>query len=149
MGGFRTVFGGFVAIFAGILAVVTGLVSPSFVGVPSSHYLLGYYFTRWTEVIGYMSTYSLFAYCWLAGIIIWIISSILLTIGAIIGFWKGGYSVLIGAILFLTFDIFVNVMAIYNGLPVYASGGIVHSISVVIFIAGLFGGILQASAARD
>ncbi|MHA1252740.1 MAG: hypothetical protein ACTSRP_22325, partial [Candidatus Helarchaeota archaeon] len=111
MGGFRTVFGGLTALFAGVIAIVVGLVSPSYAGVPNEHLLLGYIFARWNEATAAMSTNQLFGIMWIVSNIVWIICAILLTIGAIVGFWKGGYSALIGAILFLVFDILLNVIA--------------------------------------
>ncbi|MHA1269806.1 MAG: hypothetical protein ACTSPY_08490 [Candidatus Helarchaeota archaeon] len=148
MGGFRTVFGGFVCIGAGILAIVVGLLSPAALSLPSEHFLAGYFFARWSEALTYTSTQPLFGWVWLVGIIIWIISAILLTLGGFIGFWKGGYGPLIGALLFFIFDIVVNLTAASVGITPYALGGIVHSVSILVLISGLFGGILQASASQ-
>lgn len=151
MGGFRTFFGGICGIGAGVYALLVGLLSPSVFGItlPSDNYLIGFIFYRWPEAIAYLSTYSTFAFVWIMGLLAWIVGTALLTIGSFVGFWKGGYSPLIGSILFILFDVVVNLLAGVSGLTASALGGFIHFEVIIIFIIGLFGGILQASASKD
>jgi len=146
MGGFRTVVGGFSAIFAGILALILGLLSPSVLGVSSEHYLAGFLYDRWVEISNYIQTVPVFGWVWFIAVIIWDISVMLLIFGGFIGFWRGGYSALIGTLLYVIFDVIVNTVALLNGLGTYAIGNVIHLNALVVLIFGLFGGILQASA---
>ncbi|MBD3226673.1 MAG: hypothetical protein GF329_00660 [Candidatus Lokiarchaeota archaeon] len=144
MGGFRTVFGGFLVIGAGLLATIVGFIPPAALGLPNDNWMFGFFLYRWNEALtALFSGNATFGTVWLITLIIFVLSSLLMTIGGLVGFWKGGYAGLIGAILFFTFSLITNVVAImFIGSDVYY----VHLVTVIILIVGGLGGILQASA---
>jgi hypothetical protein len=149
MGGFRTVFGGLLGIGAGVLALIMGIISPAALGISSGNYFLGFIFIRWGDALAYITTIPTFGFVWIMGLLAWIIGTALLIIGSIVGFSRGGYSPLIGSLLFILFDIIVNLMAGVSSLPVGAIGGFVDWMVIIIFVVGFFGGIFQASASKD
>ncbi|MDD1776786.1 MAG: hypothetical protein LUQ65_01350 [Candidatus Helarchaeota archaeon] len=149
MGGFRTVFGGFLCIIAGLIAFVFGLYTPSALGLPTNNWLCGFLIHRWTDAIAMTATDPTFGYLWLLGLIMWTLSTFLLIIGGFVGFWRGGGAGLAGAILFFIFELIVNIAA--TNITAYGSdafAGLFHLIALAIFLIGLIGGILQASAER-
>lgn len=149
MGGFRTVFGGILCIIAGLIALVFGLYSPSALGLPANNWLSGFLIHRWGDAIAMTSTNPTFGYVWLFGLFIWTLSTILLIIGGFVGFWRGGGAGLAGAILFFLFELIVNITATSTtSYGTDAIGGLFHLIALAIFLVGLIGGILQASAER-
>ena len=146
MGGFRTVFGGFCCIGAGIIAIIFGLVNPASLGLSTDNWMMGFFLFRWGEAMTLMETNMTFGVIWMIGLIVYVISSLMLAVGGLIGFWKGGYAPLIGAVLFFSFDLIVNLSSI-----ALASSNtyFMQLVAIVVLISGSFGGILQASATQD
>jgi hypothetical protein len=149
MGGVRTVFGGILCIIAGLIAFVFGLYTPASLSLPTNDWLCGFLISRWGYAITLTTTDPTFGYVWLFGLFMWTLCTMLLIIGGFIGFWRGGSAGLVGAILFFLFDLIVNITA--TSTTVYgndAIAGLFHLIALAIFLIGLIGGILQASAER-
>jgi len=149
MGGFRTVFGGFLCIAAGLIAFVFGLYTNAALSLPTNNWLCGFLIHRWGNAMAMTATDPTFGYVWLLGLFIWSLSTVLLIIGGFIGFWRGGGAGLAGAILFFLFELIVNITATNTtGYGTDAIAGLFHLIALAIFLVGLIGGILQASAER-
>jgi hypothetical protein len=148
MGGVRTVFGGILCIIAGLIAFVLGLSTLAMLSLPADNWLCGFFIHRWNEAIGMTTTNPTFGYVWLFGLFMWSLCTLLLIIGGAVGFRRGGVTGLVGAILFFLFDLIVNLTATNTGLGNDGLAGLFDFIAIVIFLIGLFGGILQASAQR-
>ena len=149
MGGFRSVFGGILCIIAGLIAFVFGLYTNAALSLPTNNWLCGFLIRRWGDAIAMTTTESTFGYVWLFGLFMWTLCTILLIIGGFIGFWRGGATGLVGAILFFIFDLVVNLTATNTtSLGNNAIAGIFDFIALLVFLIGLLGGILQASAQR-
>ena len=149
MGGFRTVFGGFFVVGVGIFALIYGIINPALYGSPFNNFVAGFMLHRWSEAIPELAVNQLFAGIWIFGLIMWIVCTLLMVIGGIVGFSKGGYSGLLGAIIFFLFDIIVSVASI--SLTTYGTSSIFVYFglpALIILILGGFGGILQASAKK-